>query len=112
MRTIAVNQSLMYKRKYKELELNDRMCEEHEEAYAFESVEYGTSDELEFLLKIIKELPDTQRTVFNLRAIDGYSAKEVCEKLDMHITACKSNYSRAKIKLQNKIKQQCQNKEK
>ena len=58
---------------------------------------------LEYLLKIIQELPDRYRLVFNLYVIDGYSHAEIAEMLAINIGTSKSNLSRAKMILKNKI---------
>jgi len=58
---------------------------------------------LEFLTKIIQELPDRYRLVFNLYVLDGYSHKEISELLEISIGTSKSNLSRAKIILKEKI---------
>jgi len=48
------------------------------------------------LLIIINNLPDGYRMVFNLFAIEGYSHKEIAERLDITESTSKSQYSRAK----------------
>lgn len=58
---------------------------------------------LDFLLKIIQELPDRYRLVFNLYVIDDYSHKEIAEMLGINIGTSKSNLSRAKVILKEKI---------
>ncbi|NHM02711.1 RNA polymerase sigma factor [Flavobacterium difficile] len=58
---------------------------------------------LNFLLKIIQELPDRYRLVFNLYVVDGYSHKEIAEMLDISDGTSKSNLARAKIILKEKI---------
>lgn len=58
---------------------------------------------LDFLTKIIQELPDRYRLVFNLYVMDGYSHKEIAEMLDINIGTSKSNLARAKTILKNKI---------
>lgn len=58
---------------------------------------------MEFLLKIIQELPDRYRLVFNLYVIDGYSHKEIAEMLDITDGTSKSNLARAKVILKEKI---------
>lgn len=58
---------------------------------------------LDFLTKIIQELPDRYRLVFNLYVMDGYSHKEIAEMLDVTIGTSKSNLARAKAILKNKI---------
>ncbi len=57
------------------------------------------------LLGLIKELPPAYKMVFNLFAIDGYSHKEISEMLSISIGTSKSNLSRARKILQNKVKQ-------
>lgn len=58
---------------------------------------------LDFLTKIIQELPDRYRLVFNLYVLDGYSHKEISDLLEISIGTSKSNLSRAKIILKEKI---------
>jgi len=58
---------------------------------------------LEFLTKIIQELPDRYRLVFNLYVVDGYSHKEIAEMLGIKIGTSKSNLARAKAILKQKI---------
>ena len=60
---------------------------------------------LEFLTKIIQELPDRYRLVFNLYVMDGYSHKEIAEMLEINIGTSKSNLARAKAILKNKIEE-------
>ncbi len=58
---------------------------------------------LDFLTKIIQELPDRYRLVFNLYVLDDYSHKEIAEMLDINIGTSKSNLARAKGILKQKI---------
>lgn len=60
---------------------------------------------LDFLLKIIQELPDRYRLVFNLYVLDGYSHQEIAEMLSINIGTSKSNLARSKMILKNKIEQ-------
>lgn len=60
---------------------------------------------MDLLLKIIQELPDRYRLVFNLYVIDGYSHKEIAEMLDISEGTSKSNLSRAKLILKEKLQQ-------
>jgi RNA polymerase sigma factor (sigma-70 family) len=53
--------------------------------------------------KIIQELPDRYRLVFNLYVMDGYSHKEIAEMLGINIGTSKSNLARAKAILKDKI---------
>lgn len=58
---------------------------------------------IEFLTKIIQELPDRYRLVFNLYVMDDYSHKEIAEMLGINIGTSKSNLARAKAILKDKI---------
>lgn len=71
-----------------------------------EEVEIESEDEsitLEFLTRIIQELPDRYRLVFNLYVMDDYSHKEIAEMLGINIGTSKSNLARAKAILKEKI---------
>lgn len=65
---------------------------------------------MDFLIKIIQELPDRYRLVFNLYVMDGYSHKEIAEMLAITIGTSKSNLARAKTILKEKIESQAQTK--
>jgi len=55
------------------------------------------------LLKIIAELPDGFRMVFNLYAIEGYSHKEVSELLHIEESTSRSQLTKARKILQDKL---------
>lgn len=55
------------------------------------------------LLKIIQTIPEGYRVVFNLFAIEGYSHKEIAEKLGVTESTSKSQYSRAKKMLRKRL---------
>lgn len=57
----------------------------------------------EILMKLIQELPDGYRLVFNLYAIEGYSHKEIAEMLDINENTSKSQLSRARALLQKRL---------
>jgi len=56
--------------------------------------------EVEDLQKIIDQLPTGYKTVFNLYAIEGFSHKEIAEKLGINENTSKSQLSRARVHLQ------------
>ncbi len=64
-------------------------------------------DELsaEELLAVIRELTPKYRMVFNLYAIEGYNHKEIGEMLGISEGTSKSNLSRARLILQEKVKE-------
>lgn len=55
------------------------------------------------LLDMIQDLPDGYRLVFNLYAIEGYTHKEVAQKLNISEGTSKSQLSRARKALQQMI---------
>ena len=57
------------------------------------------------LMAMITELPPGFRTVFNMYSIEGYSHKEIAEALGISETTSRTQLSRARIWLQNKIKE-------
>lgn len=64
-----------------------------------DDVELDIDDEslsINYLLKIIQELPDRYRLVFNLYVLDGYSHKDIADMLDINIGTSKSNLARAR----------------
>lgn len=74
-------------------------------------VEIETEDvPMDFLLKIIQELPDRYRMVFTLYVIDGYSHKEIAEMLGITDGTSKSNLARARMILKEKIEARQQGK--
>lgn len=100
MRRIMVNESLMYLRKNKNMSLNIDI-EEVYELPQFNRLE----DHLEAadLMTLINQLPVGYRTVFNLYAIEGYSHKEIGEKLSVSENTSKSQLSRARSSLQKQL---------
>lgn len=55
------------------------------------------------LIKVIQQLPDGFRTVFNLYAIEGYNHMEIADLLNISEGTSKSQYSRAKEWLRKKL---------
>ena len=58
---------------------------------------------LDYLLKIIQELPDRYRLVFTMYVLDGYAHKEISEIMEITVGTSKSNLARARKILQTKI---------
>ncbi len=55
------------------------------------------------LLKMVQALPDGYRIVFNMFAIEGYSHKEIAEKLGISENTSKSQFFRAKAFLRTQL---------
>lgn len=58
------------------------------------------------LMKLVMSMPTGFRTVFNMYAIEGFSHKEIGKMLGISETTSRTQFSRARIWLQNKIKEQ------
>lgn len=54
---------------------------------------------LDDLLQLVQALSPGYRMVFNLYVVEGFSHREIAEKLDIAVSASKSNLSRAKQQL-------------
>ena len=67
------------------------------------AIEDNDDISLDYLLKIIQELPDRYRLVFNLYVLDGYSHNDVAELLNITTGTSKSNLARARQILKTKI---------
>ena len=52
------------------------------------------------IVALIQHMPEGYRVIFNLYAIEGYTHKEIAEKLNIAIGTSKSQYSRAKQYMQ------------
>ncbi|MDY0200357.1 MAG: sigma-70 family RNA polymerase sigma factor [Tenuifilaceae bacterium] len=98
MRRIMVNTALEYHRKmrnYADLEISI-------DTIGDAQTQYFDAD-YQLLLNIIASLPQQYRLVFNLYAIEGYSHAEVASLLKISESTSKSNYSRARGILREKI---------
>ena len=62
--------------------------------------DFFTSDEL---YKVLNDLPTGYRMVFNLYAVEGYKHKEIAEMLGIDTNTSKSQYSRAKAVIRDKL---------
>ena len=58
------------------------------------------------IIQLIQTLPDGYRSVFNLYAIEGYSYEEIAQMLNVNIGTVRSQLSKARKTLQEKIKRQ------
>ena len=55
------------------------------------------------LMELVMSLPPGFRTVFNMYAIEGYSHKEIADILGITETTSRTQFSRARAWLQNKM---------
>ncbi|MFC2080117.1 RNA polymerase sigma factor, partial [Bacteroidota bacterium] len=101
IRRIMINTAL---ERYRSQVLLQRLDEEPK--LLNEQITDDTLDQLnaESLVQMIQELSPKYKLVFNLYAIEGYSHKEIAEKLNISEGTSKSNLSRARAILQEKVK--------
>lgn len=59
---------------------------------------------VDYILQLVQQLPDQYRMVFSLYELDDYSHREIAEMLSITESTSKSNLSRAKAILKDKIK--------
>lgn len=65
----------------------------------------------EKLIEFISKLPDTQRAIFNMFCIDGYSHKEIAELLGISERGSTSMLAKAKRRLRTQINEYIKNSE-
>ncbi len=62
-----------------------------------------SSMSLKEMLELIQQLPEGYKTVFNMYVIDGFSHREIAEKLGVSINTSKTQLMKARLLLQKKI---------
>lgn len=101
-RKIFVTTALMSLRKKDALKMSEDL--ETIQGMKTETVSQIQSIGYKDLMKIVMTLPPGFRTVFNMYAIEGFSHKEIAQMLGISETTSRTQLSRARIWLQNKIK--------
>lgn len=102
-RRIFVNTALMSLRKKDALKMSEEL--DTVRGMKADLPSQGQNIGYKELMKLVMELPAGFRTVFNMHAIEGYSHKEISEMLGISEMTSRSQLSRARIWLQNKIKE-------
>lgn len=102
-RKIFVNTALMSLRKKDALKMSDDLdaARELKADMTSQMQNLGYKE----LMALITELPPGFRTVFNLYAIEGFSHKEIGEMLGISESTSRTQLSRARLWLQNKMKE-------
>jgi len=103
MRKIIVTQSLLYLRNNKNLLMEINLDGQEN------SPGLGVADQdltCQDLFQLISELPVGYRTVFNLYVIEGYSHKEIQDLLGISESTSKSQLSRARAALKNRLSEE------
>lgn len=97
MRQITATESIRYLKKSKRWhQLSSEGSSQHKSVStrAFEDEMY----------KMLLALPDRQRLVFNMAAIEGYSHKEIAQQLEIAESSSRSLLTRARFFLQSQLK--------
>lgn len=100
VRRIMVNTALeRYRMQCQIININDNL-KEIDSSNSIDTLNEISASEL---INFIQELSPKYRLVFNLFAIEGYSHKEISEMLEISEGTSKSNLSRARAILQEKV---------
>lgn len=102
-RKIFVNTALMSLRKKDAL----KMSEDLDTVRGMKTDTPSQSQNIGYkeLMKLVMQLPAGFRTVFNLSVLEGYSHKEIGDLLGISESTSRTQLSRARTWLQNKIKE-------
>ncbi len=101
MRRIMINTSLNF---YKRKNLFNKNID-FDDVNAFYPIEHEIIGKISLkeLLKMVHELPEGYRTVFFLNIMQGYSHKEIGKMMNISVSTSKSQLSRARSSLRDKI---------
>lgn len=106
IKRIATNTAIDDYRKHKNYSITVNLTGEAIPDYYDAGTNYNLPDEklhANDLLKLIAQLKDPTKTVFNLFAIDGYSHKEIGEALDLTEEASRWHLNKARNMLKQKL---------
>lgn len=101
MRRIMINSCIDQLRRNKSMPVvyAEHLPEKPEEVYI--EKKYGIDE----LMKVIDQLADGYKMIFNLYAIEGYDHEEIGQILGVSVQTSKSQYHRAKLKIKDMIEQ-------
>ncbi len=103
IKKISINTAVNYYHKHKRhnhVEESQGYCHENED-YTLILSQFSDG----MLIKLINELPDGYRMVFNLHEVEGYSHGEIGELLNISEVTSRSQLNRAKQTLKSKLKE-------
>jgi len=102
IRRIMINAILRYKDKYKKIyfqELADHVYLDRD--LSVDIIQDSINEEE--ILNLIMQMPEGYKMVFNLFAIEGYTHKEISEKLEINEVTSRSQYFKARKWLMDKL---------
>lgn len=94
IRRIVTNTAIDYFRQGKKLHKFIELADHHSEEVSDDVVNKQIN--VDEILYYLDKLPEGARIIFNLYAIEGYSHKEIAQKLDITEGTSKSQFSRAR----------------
>jgi RNA polymerase sigma-70 factor (ECF subfamily) len=100
-RTILVNTCIDYYRKKEKLTYDFDDAHYEVQSYDTNIVDSLAADDI---LAMVQKLSPSYRTVFIMYAIDGYSHKEISDMLEINEVTSRTNFMKARLKLQLMIK--------
>lgn len=105
IRRIMVNNAINHYRYNKKYLLNDSIEESKECVFMDNNPNHDIQTKLEAkqILEIMESMPEDYRLILNLRIIEGFSFKEMSEKLERNDSTLRVYYQRACTWLQERI---------
>ncbi|MFA8301364.1 MAG: RNA polymerase sigma factor [Hyphomicrobiales bacterium] len=103
VRRTIINTSINYYRK--NLKFSNNVDLEYAESYESHTDDALSEITTKEVQEVISDLPDGYRMVFNLNAVEGYTHKEIGEMLDISENTSKSQLSRARNVLKNRMEE-------
>ncbi len=100
MSRVMVNSCLMHIRKFRKIQFSTLETDQLERIDCSEDV-FSKKDRADAIIHLIRKLPTSYQTVFNMRAMEGYSFREISEQLNQNEATLRSHYLRARQQLQN-----------
>ena len=101
---IVINEALMHLRKKKRMSLTDQVVKDDFESLS--NPEIIMRLQAEDVLKLMNQLPDGYRIIFNMAVVEGYSHKEIAAQLNITESTSRSQLTRAKRLLKELLKDQ------
>lgn len=105
MRRLMINSAIDHYRKFKNIyslsESNINQLEGSTEDEDDDNIYENFNTRM--IMEAVQNLSPAYRTVFSLYAIEGYSHKEIAEKLDISIGTSKSNFAKARMNLRKQL---------
>ncbi|PLK44937.1 RNA polymerase sigma factor [Emticicia sp. TH156] len=103
LRTIMVNTAINYYRDNKKYNQELTIDDIEEPIYDEDIINKISAEEI---LALVQKLPPAYRTVFVMHVVDGYNHREIGEILGINEGTSRSNFMKARIKLQLLVQQE------